>query len=41
VVWWAWLLLAWVVLAAGGAVVLGKAIRMADRRDLGVDRPEP
>jgi hypothetical protein len=39
VAWWAWLLLVWAVLAVVGAVVLGRAIRMADRRDLGQDRP--
>jgi hypothetical protein len=38
--WWAWLLLAWAVLAVGGAVVLGMAIRTAERRDLGQDRSE-
>jgi hypothetical protein len=39
VAWWAWLLLVWAVLAVLGALVLGRAIRMADRRDLGQDRP--
>jgi hypothetical protein len=39
VAWWAWLLLSWAVLAVVCGVVLGRAIRMADRRDLGQDRP--
>lgn len=37
--WWAWLLLVWAVLAVASAVVLGRAIRMADRRELGQHQP--
>ena len=37
--WWAWLLLAWAVLAVAGAVVLGRVIQMADRRELGRHQP--
>lgn len=28
--WWAWLLLTWIPLALGVAVVLGRSIRMAE-----------
>ncbi|MBN1097674.1 hypothetical protein JKP76_17550 [Blastococcus sp. TML/C7B] len=41
--WWVWVLIGWALLAATAAVVLGLAIRNADRRELG-DRdvdPEP
>jgi hypothetical protein len=40
VAWWVWLLLGWAALASVAAVVLGMAIRTAERRDLGQDRPE-
>lgn len=38
--WWVWVLVAWVVLAAVAAVVIGLGIRSADRRELGGDRPD-
>lgn len=38
--WWVWVLVAWVVLAAVAAVVIGLGIRAADRRELGGDRPD-
>jgi hypothetical protein len=41
VAWWAWLLLVWAVVAVVGAVVLGRAIRMADRRERGEARQGP
>ncbi|MGY1774364.1 hypothetical protein ACI8AV_00755 [Geodermatophilus sp. SYSU D00804] len=31
--WWVWALVVWVVLAAALAVILGKVIRAADRRE--------
>jgi hypothetical protein len=38
---WAWLALAWVVLAVLAAVAIGRAVRMAERRDwLRLGRPE-
>jgi hypothetical protein len=40
VAWWVWLLLMWPLLATVSAVVLGRAIRTAERRDLGLDRPD-
>ncbi|HEX2073736.1 MAG TPA: hypothetical protein VHF92_08125 [Geodermatophilus sp.] len=33
--WWGWVLVVWVVLALAGAVVLGRSIRTAERRDRG------
>ncbi|SDC38071.1 hypothetical protein SAMN05660690_1191 [Geodermatophilus telluris] len=38
--WWGWVLVAWPVVALVVAVVLGRLIRMADRRDLKGDRPD-
>jgi hypothetical protein len=38
VAWWGWLLVAWVLLAAVAAVVLGRLIRTAERRDRSEDR---
>jgi hypothetical protein len=40
VAWWVWLLVVWALVAVGGGVALGMAIRTAERRDLGHDRPE-
>lgn len=37
--WWIWLLIAWPVLAGAVAIGLGMAIRAAERRELGRDRP--
>ncbi len=37
--WWGWVLVTWPVVAGGVAVVLGRAIRVAERRDRGADRP--
>ncbi|PWW21842.1 hypothetical protein JD79_00983 [Geodermatophilus normandii] len=36
--WWVWLVLVWPVLALGVAVVLGRVIRMAERRERGRSR---
>ena len=38
--WWGWLLLAWLAVAVVLAVVLGRAIRTAERHELGTDRPD-
>lgn len=38
--WWVWVLVGWVTLASGAGVVLGLAIRTAERRELGEDRPD-
>ncbi|SFP13298.1 hypothetical protein SAMN05660464_2161 [Geodermatophilus dictyosporus] len=38
--WWGWVLVTWPVVAVGVAVVVGRAIRVAERRDLGADRPD-
>jgi hypothetical protein len=32
VAWWMWLLIGWPVVAFGAAVAIGRAIRMAERR---------
>ena len=37
--WWAWVLVAWVVLAVVAALVLGAAIRTADRHESADDEP--
>ncbi len=37
--WWVWVAVAWVVLAAAVGVLIGLAIRAADRRELRADRP--
>ena len=37
--WWAWLLVAWVLVGVAVALVLARAIRLADRRDRHADRP--
>ena len=31
--WWMWVLIGWPVVAFGAAVVVGRAIRMAERRE--------
>jgi hypothetical protein len=33
--WWSWVLIAWVLLALAGAVWLGLALRIAEKRDWG------
>ena len=38
--WWGWVLVAWPVVAIVVAVLIGRAIRAAERRDLGADRPD-
>ena len=36
--WWVWALVVWGVLALALGVVLGRAIRTAERREIGRDR---
>ncbi len=38
--WWVWALLVWGVLALALGVVIGRAIRTAERREIGRDRAD-
>ncbi len=38
--WWGWVLVAWPVVAVVVGVLIGRAIRAAERRDLGTDPPD-
>jgi hypothetical protein len=40
VAWWAWLALVWLLLAVAGGLVVGRAIRIADRHEVCPDRQE-
>ncbi|MGY2084332.1 hypothetical protein [Blastococcus sp. SYSU DS0539] len=38
--WWGWLLVGWAIASVAGSIVVGMAIRTADRRDLRRDRAD-